>query len=242
MLGLWLASLYLRDASIVDIAWGAGFVFVAWAVFLRTNHRAPHHWALPVGTTIWGLRLSAWLGWRNHGQGEDYRYQAMRRYWGERFPVVSLFTVFVLQGTIMWVVSLPLQIAIATPDQWWPVLAIVGGLIWSAGMFFETVADFQLARFRADPANQGQVLDYGLWRYTRHPNYFGDFLVWWGLFLVAMSQSTAWWTVIGPALMSFFLMKVSGVPLLEKSLRKTKPEYASYACKTNAFFPGRPAS
>ena len=142
----------------------------------------------------------------------------------------------------MWIVSLPLQMAIGQPDRWLPLLAVLGSLVWGGGLFFESIGDWQLSRFRGDPTNQGQVLDYGLWRYTRHPNYFGDFLVWWGLFLVAMSQSTAWWTVIGPALMSFFLMKVSGVPLLEKSLRKTKPEYASYVRKTNAFFPGRPAS
>ena len=242
MFSLWLVSLYLRDASIVDIAWGSGFVLVAWAVFLNTNDRPPMAWLLPTLTTIWGLRLSAWLGWRNHGQPEDYRYQAMRRHWGKSFPLVSLLTVFALQGVIMWIVSLPLQMAIGQPDRWLPLLAVLGSLVWGGGLFFESIGDWQLSRFRGDPTNQGQVLDYGLWRYTRHPNYFGDFLVWWGLFLVAMSQSTAWWTVIGPALMSFFLMKVSGVPLLEKSLRKTKPEYASYVRKTNAFFPGRPAS
>ena len=138
----------------------------------------------------------------------------------------------------MWVVSLPLQAGISMPSRYWPTVMGFGVLVWVIGLFFETVGDLQLAQFKADPANQSKVLDSGLWHYTRHPNYFGDFLMWWGLYVVAVSQSSVWWTAVGPAVMSIFLMRVSGVTLLEKSLRQTKPEYEEYERRTNAFFPG----
>lgn len=239
MILTWLMSLALKNASIVDLVWGFGFVLVAWTSFLSINSE---HWLLPVLTTIWGLRLSAYLAWRNHGQPEDYRYQAMRNHHGRSFPVTSLLTVFCLQGFIMWIVSLPLQTGHVSDESGWQWLLVPGVVLWGIGFCFETVGDWQLARFKSDLENVGKVCDSGLWRFTRHPNYFGDFTVWWGLFLVSVSESSAWWTIVGPIVMSVLLMRVSGVTLLERSLTKTKPEYADYIARTNSFFPGSPRS
>ena len=239
MLTVWLISLVLKDTSIVDLIWGLGFVLVGWTAFLVAES---DRWLLPLLTSIWGLRLSIYLTWRNHGRPEDYRYQAMRKRHGSSFPLVSVLTVFGLQGVVMWVVSLPIQAGVIGTDSIWHWLLIPGVVLWATGLFFESVGDWQLARHKANPANAGQVLDTGLWRYTRHPNYFGDFVVWWGLYLIAVANSGAWWTVIGPIVISVFLMRVSGVTLLEKSLKQTKPQYGEYMSRTNAFFPGLPRS
>ncbi|MGI9430443.1 MAG: DUF1295 domain-containing protein [Bythopirellula sp.] len=240
MLSVWLVSLRLRDVSIVDLVWGAGFALTAWTAFLYYGGSRQSSLLLPCLTTAWGLRLSLYLTWRNHGKPEDFRYQSMRENWGRSFPLASLLIVFGLQGAIMWLVSLPVQVAIASPSGLVPWLCAFGVIVWTVGLAFEAVGDWQLAKFRSNPNGGNQVLDTGLWRYTRHPNYFGDFLVWWGLYLVAMSQSTAWWTAIGPLTMSFLLVRVSGVTLLEKSLISNKPGYADYVARTRAFFPWPP--
>ena len=247
MLLLWLVSLARRDASIVDIFWGPGFVLIAWAVYAWT---AAHD--LPAGgearrlllaslVTVWGLRLGGYLAKRNLGKGEDYRYVEMRRAAGERFWIVSLFKVFLLQAALMWIVSLPVQAGQlpSTPDGIGP-LAVAGAAVWAAGLFFEAVGDWQLARFKADPANKGKVMDRGLWRYTRHPNYFGDFMVWWGIYLVALEGHGAWWSFVGPLLMSFLLLQGSGVALLEKTIGSRRPGYEDYVRRTSAFFPWPP--
>jgi len=238
MLSFWIASLIKRNASIVDIGWGPGFAGIALIAAALGDGWAGRRFLLLALTALWGLRLGAYLFWRNHGQPEDYRYVAMRRHHGERFPWVSLYTVFALQGAIMWVVSLPVQVAAAAPTPaHWTLLDGLGVLLWCIGLFFEAVGDVQLARFKADPANRGRVMDRGLWRYTRHPNYFGDFCVWWGLYLVALSAPGTWWTAVGPALMAFMLMRVSGVPMLERSIAKRRPDYEEYARRTSSFFP-----
>jgi steroid 5-alpha reductase family enzyme len=241
MVAAWVLSLALRDASIVDIVWGLGFVLVAWVSFAVADGSGARRALVVVLTTVWGLRLAAYLAWRNLGKGEDYRYQAMRRRHGARFPLVSLLTVFGLQGAAMWVVSLPVQAA-QVPDSPAGLVALdyVGIALWGLGMFFETVGDLQLARFKADPANAGRVMDRGLWRYTRHPNYFGDFCVWWGLFAVALATGDAWWALAGPLMMSVLLLRVSGVTLLERHLSRQRPGYDNYARRTSAFFPRPP--
>lgn len=238
MLITWIISGIVKDASIVDLIWGFGFVLVAWSVQFFSAAGAGG-WLLVILTTVWGLRLSIYLSRRNLGKGEDFRYQEMRRQHGDRFFVVSLGTVFGLQGLLMWVISLPLQMGIATsvPGLGVSVLGGVGIALWALGLFFEAVGDWQLARFKADPANRGQVMDRGLWRYTRHPNYFGDFCVWWGLYLIAASGG-AWWTVVGPILMSALLIRYSGAGLLEKTISSRRPGYDDYASRTNGFFPG----
>ena len=237
---VWLISLRRKDAGVVDIFWGLGFVMIAWVTFGWSDAQAARAMLLCVLTTVWGLRLAGYLTWRNLGREEDYRYREMRDKHGSRFPLVSLFTVFWLQAAIMWVVSLPLQLG-QLADSPWNLLDLCGVACWSIGFLFESVGDYQLARFKARPENRGAVMDRGLWRYTRHPNYFGDCLVWWGLFLIAAGGG-AWPTVISPLLMSFLLMKVSGVALLERSITDRRPEYAAYIRSTSPFFPLPPRS
>jgi len=250
VLALWLLSLRLRDASIVDIFWGPGFGIAAAAAFFTASANAAPGESPGARASLllfmacaWGLRLGVYLLLRSFGGGEDPRYQAMRRYWGARFPWVSLGTVFLLQGTLMWLVSLPLQIGIgfagAAALGW---LDGLGVALWALGLGFETLGDVQLRRFRADPANAGRVLNSGLWRYTRHPNYFGDACVHWGMGLVALSAAVPWrWlALLGPLLMTFLLLRISGVAKLERSIGRRRPGYADYQARTNAFFPGPP--
>ncbi len=185
MLVTWVASLILRDASIVDPVWPLGFVIVAFVVRGIADGDPTRGWLLVALTTIWGVRLCIHLAARKHGEPEDFRYQAMRRHYGAQFGLISLVTVFALQGALMWVVSLPVQVGQVPDDPGVGVLAIAGVALWLVGFLFETIGDAQLTRFKADPASAGEVLDRGLWRYTRHPNYFGDACVWWGIALVA---------------------------------------------------------
>jgi steroid 5-alpha reductase family enzyme len=235
---LWLVSLRLRDASIIDIWWGPGIALqagIAFALAPGTGSRS----GLLLGMALaWGLRLGAYLLWRNAGHGEDPRYQAMRRHWGARFPWVSLATVFGLQGVLQWAVSLPVQIGLLAPSEsGLGPLDGVGVALFALGLGFESVGDLQLARFKADPANRGRVLDTGLWRYTRHPNYFGDALAHWGMFAVALATPGAALAIVSPALMTFLLLRVSGVALLERSIVRRRPAYDDYQRRTSAFFP-----
>ena len=240
MVCTWVLSLVLRNAGIVDIVWGAGNVSVAWtAAYVGDGHTGRSD-LLVAMITIWGLRLTGHLLWRRRGHGEDWRYRSMRREAGDGFAMRSLVTVFLLQGVIMWTVALPVQLAMTPDDPDIGPLAIIGVVLWGIGLFFETVGDAQLARFKADPANEGQVMDRGLWRYTRHPNYFGDVCVWWGLFLVAAETTDARPGVVGPVVMSIVLMRVSGVPVLERSLTRRRPGYADYVARTSTFFPRPP--
>ncbi|MFZ9629613.1 MAG: DUF1295 domain-containing protein [Ilumatobacteraceae bacterium] len=240
MVATWLVSLVVRNASIVDVVWGLGFVAVAWAVRLTADGVTARQNLLVALVTVWGLRLATYLGWRNHGKGEDYRYRAMRKHWGTRFPVVSLFTVFVLQGVLMWTVSLGVQLAQTADTPSLGLLAAIGVVVWAVGIFFEAVGDLQLARFKADATNAGKVMDRGLWRYTRHPNYFGDSCVWWGIALVCAETGIGRWGILGALIMTVLLVRVSGVALLEKSLSKRKPEYAEYVRRTSSFVPRPP--
>lgn len=236
---VWLLSLILRDASIIDPFWGMGFVLVAF-VSLCVNHPSnPRAWLLTLLTSVWAARLSTYLLVRNWGHGEDRRYRAMREHHGARFWWVSLLTVFLLQAVLLWFVSLPIQAAACLSESAWSWLDLVGCLLWAVGVSFEALGDWQLARFKSDPRNAGAVMDRGLWRYTRHPNYFGDFCVWWGIFLIAAAGG-AWWTVLSPVLMSLLLLRVSGVTLLESSIGERRPAYREYQARTNAFFPGPP--
>ncbi len=237
---VWLGSLWWRDASLVDRFWGFGFVLVA-AFWWLTGPRPEAGWLALLLVSLWGLRLSLWLTWRNWGQGEDARYRAMREHHGKAFAWRSLATVFGLQGLILWLVAWPLLVATRELEtgMLWSAPAMVGLALFATGLFFEATGDWQLARFKSDPANRGRVMDQGLWRYTRHPNYFGDMLVWWGLFGLAAAAG-AWWTVIAPLLMSFLLARVSGVTLLERHLQETRPDYREYVARTSALIPWPP--
>jgi len=241
MLGLWAASLAWHDASIVDIFWGAGFVACAWMYFdLTPQGFAGRKWLTCLLVTIWGLRLALHILRRNWGKGEDYRYRAWRQQAGRRWWWVSLFKVFLLQGALLWVISIPLlmaQISPAPGQLTW--LDAAGLLAWGVGFAFEAVGDWQLGRFKADPANRGKVLQQGVWRYSRHPNYFGDAAVWWGYFMLAAATG-GWWTIYSPLLMTFLLLRVSGVAMLERGLAQTKPGYREYMQTTSAFIPWMP--
>jgi steroid 5-alpha reductase family enzyme len=240
MAATWILSLALRNASIVDVAWGLGFVIVAWAVRLTEDGDASRQNLLVFLVSIWGLRLAGYLFWRNHGKGEDFRYRAMRKHWGSRFPLVSLLTVFTLQGVLMWTVSLGVQLGQVPVDPPLGPLAVIGIVVWALGLAFESIGDAQLARFKKDAANNGKVMDRGLWRYTRHPNYFGDACVWWGIGIVAAESGLGAWGLLGSALMTVLLVRVSGVALLERSLSKRKPDYAEYVRRTSSFIPRPP--
>lgn len=241
MLILWIVSLLIRDASIVDIFWGLGFVAVAWTALVVSGAEGPRGVVLVAMTTLWGVRLASYLAWRNLGNGEDYRYVEMREKRGESFWWQSLYIVFGLQGLLILVVSLPLVAGIGTyGDRGINALGYIGLAAYAIGLMFETIGDLQMARFKADPDNRGQVMDRGLWRYSRHPNYFGDFMVWWGIAAVASPDPERLWVLIGPAVMTILLVRVSGVGLLERSLKARRPGYQDYIDRTSAFFPWPP--
>jgi steroid 5-alpha reductase family enzyme len=238
MTGLWLVSLLLRNASIADIFWGFGFVLVSWLTFFRADGYVGRKLLICLLVTIWGLRLSIHIARRNYGQPEDRRYKAWRAEHGKDFWWVSLFTVFGIQGVLLWLISLVTQAGQLSriPDRMvW--LDMLGLLLWLVGFYFEAVGDLQLSRFRSDPQNRGRVMQTGLWSYSRHPNYFGETLIWWGLFLITLSTPMSLWTILSPITITFLLLKVSGVTLLEKTIVDSRPEYREYKKRTNAFFP-----
>ena len=241
MICAWIFSLILKDASIADIFWGLGFVLIAWMTFFRAEGYFFRKLLIALLVSIWGLRLAIYIGLRNRGKGEDRRYQTWRNQYGKNYWWVSLFTVFGLQGLLLWAISLVVQagqLASKPAELGW--LEGVGFLIWAIGFVFEATADFQLYRFKADPGNRGKVMDRGLWAYTRHPNYFGESLIWWGLFLIALSTPHGIWTIISPVIITFLLLRVSGVSLLEKTIVEKRPAYRAYKEKTSAFFPWFP--
>jgi steroid 5-alpha reductase family enzyme len=240
MLTLYFLSLLLKNSSIVDILWGIGFVVSAWLAFYVTlDTLGPRDWLIVILVTIWGLRLSGYVLWRNASKGEDFRYAAWRQEHPDQWWWRSFFQVFVLQGFIMWVVAAPLT-AVQLPHakDALSILDFIGLIVWCVGFFFEVVGDAQLSHFKANPANQGKVLKTGVWRLTRHPNYFGDAAQWWGFFLIA-AASGAWWTVFSPILMTYLLIRVSGMALLERTL-KQKPGYQAYINETSGFIPWLP--
>ena len=237
---LWLVSLALRNSSIVDIFWGTGLVVANWIFFfLAPEGAAPRKWLISALVTLWGLRLSLYILWRNWRKPEDFRYQKWRRESGSIWWWKSWFQVFLLQGLLLWLISAPLLAAHqgAAPAGL-TALDYLGAAVWIVGFFFESAGDLQLARFKADPRNKGKLMDRGVWRYTRHPNYFGDAAQWWGFYLIALAAG-GWWTIFSPILMTLLLLRVSGVALLEKTL-ETRPGYKEYAQRTSAFIPWPP--
>ncbi len=237
---LWLLSLKLKNSSIVDIFWGSGFVILNWLFFFLTPDGLPaRKLILGAMVTIWGLRLSYYILRRNWGKPEDFRYQKWRREAGDSWAWKSFFRVFLLQGILLWIISTPMLAAQIHPgSQHLTVLDALGILAWLIGFFFESVGDAQLARFKEKPANRGKLITSGVWRYTRHPNYFGDSAQWWGFYLMAAAAGGVW-TIFSPILMTFFLLRVSGVALLEKSMQN-RPGYQEYMQTTSAFIPWFP--
>ncbi|HMD58163.1 MAG TPA: DUF1295 domain-containing protein [Steroidobacteraceae bacterium] len=236
--GTWLVSLPLRNVSIVDTLWSL-LQLAAVIVYARAALPAsPRAMVVAVLTLLWSLRLALYIGWRNHGHGEDRRYQQIRRNNDPGFAFKSLYIVFGLQCALAWVVSLPLLAALHSQVAFGLIDAL-GVALWLTGMSFEVIGDAQLAAFRGDAQNRGRVLNTGLWRYTRHPNYFGECCLWWGFYLLALGAG-GWWAIASPLLMSLLLLKVSGVTLLERDIGERRPGYAEYVAATSAFFPWPP--
>lgn len=239
---VWLISLYRKDVSIVDSLWSLMFLIAGSVYAVNAEALGMRGVIVLVLVAIWALRLSLYITVRNHGKGEDYRYREMREKNGAKFTYTSLYRVFGLQGLLAWIISVPLLIAIAgQPSGQSPpgILDLLAVTLWLTGFVFEAGGDYQLTSFKADPKNEGKVMDRGLWRYTRHPNYFGDACIWWAFYLFALSAG-GWWTIYAPLLMTFFLLKVSGVAMLERTIGTRRPGYDGYVRRTNAFIPGPP--
>jgi len=238
-IGAWLVSVARRDVSIVDSLWSLMILLCLLVYVYSAPYHGPRTALLVTLLGIWAIRLSLHISIRNHGEPEDRRYQAIRENNQPYFEWKSLYIVFLLQGFLAWVICLPVVAAVGGQTPPGP-LDYAGFGLWLVGMYFEVVGDYQLTRFRRSAASEKGVLDTGLWRYTRHPNYFGEAVIWWGFYLFALSAG-AWWAIVSPLLMTFLLLRVSGVVLLEKDISNRRPAYRDYVRRTNAFFPGRPA-
>lgn len=237
---LWLVSLAVRNSSIVDMWWGPGILVIGVAYKLTTDGAHNRGTMVLALLALWAVRLAWHIGARNIGHGEDFRYAKWRSERGASWWWFSYFKVFVLQAVVAWIISMPLYYAISAPapvhfNAW----DFAAATVFAVGFAFESFGDEQLRRFKANPANKGRVLDTGLWRYTRHPNYFGEALLWWGFGLFSVATG-GYAGVIGPAIMTYFLIRVSGVALLEQTLKTTKPGYAEYIRSTSSFFPMAP--
>lgn len=235
----WVLSLFLKDVSIVDSAWSLMFLVSGIYYYQSTitpDIRTDIFFGLLI---VWSLRLAIHLTWRNWGEPEDRRYQDIRKKYSPNFEFKSLFIIFVFQAVLASIVSLPVVSVMGTQSEATNVGVVeyVAILIWSIGFLYESIADWQLAKFKSDESNTNKVMNAGLWRNTRHPNYFGEFLIWWGFYIYAFSTGP-WWVIISPLLMSWLLLKFSGVVMLEETIIKRRPKYQEYIDKTNAFFPG----
>ena len=241
MILAWLVHLFAGKASVADAFWGPGFAVIAWLSLVLGQGDPGRKILITLLVTVWAVRLAVHITRRSLGKPEDRRYAAMRARHPQGFWLRSLPLVFLLQGALIWVVSLPVQLGIHKPGPgvftWLDWLAL---LLWGLGFAFEVLGDEQLRRFKADPANQGKTLDLGLWAYTRHPNYFGETLMWWALFLMAVQVRGGLWSGVGPLLLTMLLLKVSGVKLTEKSMEQTHADLASYRRRVSPFFPWPP--
>lgn len=237
----WPISLLKKNVTIVDSMWGLGFILIAWLTFFNSDGYLGRKILIALLTTIWGLRLSLHISWRNWGKGEDRRYTAWRIESGKNFWYVSLFKVFLLQAVVLWLISLVLQYGqISAVPAHLTRFDGLGVLIWLIGFIFEAIGDWQLARFKADPTHRGKVMNKGLWRYSRHPNYFGECLIWWGIFLITLATPYGFWTIVSPIIITVVLLKITGITITEKSILETKPGYRDYISKTSAFIPWFP--
>jgi steroid 5-alpha reductase family enzyme len=239
MTAVFFIALIAKDNSIVDVAWGPGFILVAVVTFwLRPGFEA-RHVLIGLLVAIWGFRLAAHVFLRNRGRGEDFRYAKWRKDWGRWFIPRSFFQVFMLQGILLLIISSPIILVNRSPKSGLTILDALGALVWLIGFIFEAVGDYQLKRFKQKPESKGRVMTRGLWKYTRHPNYFGEAALWWGIGLVALSVDSGWAAVISPLTITFLLLKVSGVTLLEKKYAGNE-EFLAYARRTSAFIPWFP--
>ena len=240
MSGMYVVGLLARDNSLVDVAYGPAFVVAGWSAWWAAGQ--PFHFRpllVLALITCWGLRLGLHLGFRHRGRGEDFRYRTFREAWGKTILWRSFVQIYLLQGLVVLVILTPALLAAAAPGGGPRALDAVGTLVFTVGLFFEAVGDWQMLRFKRDPANRGRLIQSGLWRYTRHPNYFGEALLWWGVFLVGLGSPLGLWGLISPLTIAFLLLKVSGIPMLEAKYAND-PEFLAYKARTNAFFPWFP--
>lgn len=236
MTGVWLLSLYKKDMSIVDAFWGLGFMAIAHHWFFRLEDAALRQFAVTFMVSLWGLRLAIHIFVRSIGKPEDPRYVAFRDDWKENTWWISYFKVFLLQGGLTLIIALPVIVTLSDPDTSFSGLNLFGVLLWFFGFAFETTADYQLYRFKKDPSNKGKVMNRGLWYYSRHPNYFGEVCVWWGIFFISLGAGLWYVSIAGPMLITFLLLRVSGITMMEKRY-EGNDAYALYKQNTSPFFP-----
>lgn len=229
-------SIFKKRNDIADIAWGIGFVILAWSSFFIGETYSVRSLLVNLLLSIWGFRLAWHIYNRNKGKAEDYRYLAWRKEWGDWFYFRSYLQVYLLQGIFLYLIISPVLFINHNIGQQLNFLDVLGILVWLTGFSFEVIGDTQLARFISDPNNKGKLLQTGLWKYSRHPNYFGEVTQWWGLWLVACGFAGGWLSIIGPLTITFLILKVSGVPLLEKKMAENSA-FAEYKKRTSAFFP-----
>ena len=234
-----LVAQFIRNNSIVDMGWGAGFVVVAFVTLISQGAYVERNLLVTLLITIWGGRLTYYIVRRNWGKPEDFRYAKWRKEWGSWLVPRAFLQVFMLQGLLMLIIGYPIIVVNSSPQPGLNFIDYLGLFIWITGFIFESVGDKQLAEFKKDPANKGHVIQSGLWKYTRHPNYFGEATMWWGIFLLTISVPLGWSAVISPLTITLMLLYVSGVPMLEKKY-KDNPEFQKYARRTNKFFPWFP--
>lgn len=234
MTSVFAAALAKKDNSIVDMAWGGGFIMIAGLTFFLQPGFTSRQLLVTLLVTLWGLRLLVHIAFRNRGRGEDFRYAKWRKEWGRWFIARSYFQIYMLQGIFMLVIAYPIIFTNASNREGIGVLQGLGTVIWLTGFFFEAVGDAQLTRFKRDQANKGKIMTRGLWTYSRHPNYFGEVMMWWGIFVITLPEG--WTTMVSPILITFLLLRVSGVTMLEKKY-KGRSDFEDYARRTSAFFP-----
>lgn len=236
-----MVSLLTKRNDVADVAWGLGFVLLAWMSLFLADSVSIRGVVVCTLVSVWGIRLAWHIHTRNKGKKEDYRYAEWRTLWGKWFYLRSYFQVYLLQGALLFLVVMPVLIINGNAGAELGVLDFVGVAVWIVGFFFEVVGDAQLARFIKNPANKGKLMRSGLWQYTRHPNYFGEVTLWWGIWLIALSVPQGWVGVIGPIVITFLILKVSGIPMLEKKMEEN-PEFAEYKKRTSMFVPWPPSN
>jgi len=233
---LFVLAQYIQDNSIADIGWGIGFILIAGISLWKSGSVNTESILVSAVVILWGMRLASFIFLRNRKKGEDYRYKKWRKEWGGNVIWRAYLQVFMLQGTIMWLVALPVMITIANPSHQIGMAEIAGVALWVIGFFFEVTGDYQMQVFKSNPANNGRIMKSGLWRYTRHPNYFGEAVMWWGIFIISANNGHLFLSLVSPMLLTFLLLQVSGVALLEKKYTDN-PEYQEYISSTRAFIP-----
>ncbi len=236
MTAFFLVSLIKKRNDVADVAWGIGFVMLAWVSFFLSPETELRHIIICALVSVWGIRLAGHVYTRNKGKEEDYRYLKWREKWGRWFYLRSYFQVYILQGALLYIIVLPVLFINKEAGGSFEILDFIGVFVWCIGFFFESVGDAQLAKFLENPKNKGKLMTQGLWRYTRHPNYFGEALLWWGVWIISFSVTESIWLLVSPIVITFLVLKVSGIPMLEKKMAE-HPDFDDYKKRTSVFVP-----